>query len=242
MEANRRTDKKHFLETFFSNAWEILLRRKLGHTGKCMYCNWCEMNEKTHKTQENKMLSSLYALAISKVNRAWTIRIISICVALPKVAKARKVVNFVVQNCRHICPQTLPMYTNLKDLWMCLISSLILCINWQCLIISLPKGCHNILRNNIQHNDIQHNNTAYLHNNKKRYTRHNGRMLLCCVFYADCHVCWVRRLVLYAECHYAEYYWTECHYAEYSWAECRYAECRGALKSSLIVLLVALAG
>ncbi len=44
--------------------------------------------------------------------------------------------------------------------------------------------------------------------------------VLCRVYFcAECYICWVSQISLYAE----------CRYAEYDHAECRYAECRGAL-------------
>jgi hypothetical protein len=42
------------------------------------------------------------------------------------------------------------------------------------------------------------------------------------VTYAECHLCWVSEISLYAKFHYGE-----CSNAECRYAECRYAECFG---------------
>jgi hypothetical protein len=66
------------------------------------------------------------------------------------------------------------------------------------------------------------------HDTQHNDTQHNGKVLLCCVIYADCSVC--RQLALYAECHcadcrYDERRYAECRYAAYHCVDCRYVEC-----------------
>jgi hypothetical protein len=51
-------------------------------------------------------------------------------------------------------------------------------------------------------------------------------MLLCCVIYAKCPVCWVSKTSPYAQCRYAE-----CHYAE-----CHYVECLGAINNNSTIM------
>jgi hypothetical protein len=78
---------------------------------------------------------------------------------------------------------------------------------------SLFKRRHGTQHNDIQHNVTQQNKTQH-NDTQHNDTQHNGRVLLCCVVYADFVYNECRKLALYAECQYVE---------------CRYTECCGAI-------------
>jgi hypothetical protein len=60
-------------------------------------------------------------------------------------------------------------------------------------------------------------------------TQHNKDLILCWVS-----LCWMWHFIyFYSECRHAK-----CRYAECRYAECRYVECRGAINSTLSLVLV----